>query len=120
MVVADLQCVTWMLRISLDKAIHLLVLKLLATLPTLADVDSALVPACFDIFTSCVAVVYGKMVVTQESEGLAATSVPCCLRTLSNLTIMGPGSSVFRTSGTLGPSHSRPTLRTPRLTPISA
>ena len=52
MAVADLQCVTWVLQISLDKTIHLLALKLLATITTLADLDPALVPACFDILTA--------------------------------------------------------------------
>jgi len=94
-VVLDLQCVTWMLQISLDKTIHLLALKLLATITTLADLDPALVPACFDILTSCVAVPDGKVVVTQGLEELAAASALCCLRTLAHLAAADPESSVF-------------------------
>ena len=94
--VVDLQCVTWVLQISLDKTIHLLALKLLATITTLANLDPALVPACFNILTACVAVPNGKVVVAQGSEELAAASALCCLRTLAHLGAADPESSVFR------------------------
>ena len=90
----DVRCVTWMLQISLDKAIHLLALKLLTAM-TLTDPDPVLVPACFDILTSRVAVVGGKLAVTQGSEELAAASVLCCFRTLAHLTTTDPESSIL-------------------------
>jgi len=93
--VLDLQCISWMLRTSLDKAVHLSALKLLATIATLANVKPSLVSACFDVLTSCVAVVGDKVVVTQGSEELAEASALCCLRALPHLAIMDPRLSVL-------------------------
>ena len=93
---SDLQCVSWMLRTSLEKSIHLLALKLLAMMTTLANLHPALVPACFDILVGCVSTVGGKVVVLQGSEELAGVSALCCLRTLAHLTTIDPASSVFK------------------------
>jgi len=92
----DLQCISWMLQASLDKAIHLLTLKVLATMTTLADFDPALVSACFDIFTACVSITGDGVAILQGSEELATVSALCCLRTLSHLTTVDPTSSVFK------------------------
>ena len=92
----DLQCITWVLQTSLDKSIHLLTLKLLSTMTTLADFNPALVSACFDILAGCVPTVGGKMVVAQGSEELAEVSALCCLRMLPHLTTMDPTSSAFK------------------------
>ena len=92
----DLQCITWMLQTSLDKAIHLLALKLLATMTTLADSNPALVSACFDIHASCVSIVGGKAVITQGSEELAEVSALYCFRTLSRLATRDPTLSHLR------------------------
>jgi len=94
-VALDLQCVSWILQTSLDKAVHLLTLKSLAAMTTLADFDPAIVSACFDILAGCVAVVGGKAAITQGSEELAATSAACCLRVFSHLTTTNPTSSVL-------------------------
>jgi len=95
----DLQCISWILQTSLDKALRLLTLKVLAATTTLADFNPTLVSACFDILTSCVVVVGGKTVITQGSEELAALSAICCLRTFSHLATMDPTSSVLRDVG---------------------
>ena len=91
----DLQCISWMLQTSLDKTIHLLTLRLLTTMTTLAHFHPALVSACFDILAGCVSIVGGKVVVLQGSEEFTALSALCSLRTLSHLTTMGPTSSTF-------------------------
>ena len=91
----DLRCISWMVQTSLDKTVRLSTLKLLATVTTMGNFDPALVSVCFDIFTGCVSIINGKVVVLQESEELAALSVLCCLRALSHPTTMGPASGVF-------------------------
>ena len=91
----DLRCIFWMVQTSLDKTIRLSTLRLLATMPTLASFDPALVSACFDILAGCVSIIDGIAVIPQESEELVALSVLCCLRTLSHLTTMGPASGAF-------------------------
>ena len=96
MVALDLQCITWMLQTSFDKAIHLLALRLLATMTTLVEFNPSLVPACFGILAGCVAVVGSKAVITQGSEELAAVSSLHCLRILSHLTTLDPTSSILR------------------------
>lgn len=88
-VILDMQCISWVLRASMDKMVHLSALRLLATMTTLVDFNPTLISACFDILIGCVVAVDDKAVVTQESEELAAVSAGCCLRTLShtNLTL---------------------------------
>ena len=83
----DLQCVSWMLRTSLDKTIHLLTLRLLATTTTLASFDPVLVSACLDILAGCMPIVDGEVVILQGLEEVAALSALCCLRTLSLATV---------------------------------
>ena len=94
--VLDLECITWVLQTSLDKAIHLLTLKSLMAVTTLANSNPTLVSACFSILVSCVTVVGGDVVVTKGSEELVVVSALCCLRTLSHLTTIDPESSVLR------------------------
>ena len=92
----DLQCISWMLQMSLDKSIHLLTLRLLATITTLADFNPTLISACFDILAGCVSIVGGRVAILQGSEELAVASALCFLRTLSYLTTMDPASSIFK------------------------
>jgi len=94
--VLDLKCISWVLQTSLDKAVHLSTLKLLAEMTALADFNPDFVSACFDILAGCVAVVNGKAVITQESEELAKVSAQCCLRSLSRLATMDPKLSALR------------------------
>jgi len=95
----DLPCISWILQTSLDKALRLPTLKTLAAMTTLADFDPALVSACFEVLTSCVADVDGEPVITRGSEELAAVSAKCCLHTFSHLRTMDPTSSVLRDVG---------------------
>ena len=92
----DLQCISWMLQTSLDKGVHLLTLKLLATVMTQVHFKPALISACFGILAGYMSIVGGKAVITQGSDELAAAAALCCLRTLSHLTTMDPTSSVFK------------------------
>ena len=88
--VLDLRCIVWMLRVSMDKAVHLSALKLLATMTTIVDFSPSLVSACFDVLIGCVVVDGDNAIVTQESEELAAVSAHCCLRTLSHVAATDP------------------------------
>jgi len=95
-VTLDLQCISWILRTSLDKAVHLATLKSLAAMNTLTDFNPALVSPCFDILAGCVTVVGSKVVITRGLEELAAVSDLCCLRTISHLAAMDPTSSILK------------------------
>ena len=95
-VILDVHCVTWVLQESLDKYIHLLALKLLATITTLGSFNPTLVSTCFDILMGSVVVIGDKVVVAQDSEELVAASALCCLHTLSHLATMDPASSILK------------------------
>ena len=94
----DVRCVSWMLQTSLDKKVHLSAMKYLATMITLADFDPALVSGCFDVFVGCIKVNVSnnKVAVVQGLETLAAVSAMCFLRTLHQLSVADPGSSVLK------------------------
>ena len=92
----DLQCISWTLNISLDKAIHLSTLESLATMETLANFDPTLVKDCFNILMGCVGVFDGTVMVTQGSEQLATVSAVCLLHTFSHLSVVNPTSCVLR------------------------
>ena len=91
----DLQCISWILKTSLNKAVHLSTLESLATMAVLARFDPTLVTDCLDILIGCVKVVDGSVVVTQESEQLATASAMCLLRTFSHLSVTDPKSSAL-------------------------
>jgi len=93
--VLHLQCVSWLLQTSLDKAVHLSTLESLATVVELDDFDPTLVTDCLDIFTGCVKVVDSAVVISQGLEELAKASATCLLRTFSHLSVMDPMSSVL-------------------------
>ena len=82
MVALDLQCITWILRTPFDKAIHLLALRFLTTMTTLANFKPTLVLACFGIVAGCMAVVGSKAVIARGSEELVAMPAFHCLRIL--------------------------------------
>ena len=86
----DIQCASWTLQTSLDKAVHLSTLESFATIVSLDDIDPTLVENCFNIFVGCVKVVNGTVVVPQGSERLATASAICLLHTLSYLLVMDP------------------------------
>ena len=92
----DLHCILWTLRTLLDKNIHLLTLRFLATVTMQASFDPAIVSICLDILAGCVSIVGGNVVILQGSEELATLSALCCLRTLSHLTAADLASSAFK------------------------
>jgi len=91
----DLQCISWMLRTSLDKAVHLSALEALATMMPLADFDPTLVTDCFNVFIGCVKVENRTVVITQGLEQLATASAVCVLRTFSHLSVADPMAGVL-------------------------
>ena len=95
MAALDQRCILWMLQTSLDKTVHLHTLRSLATVTTLADLDPALISACFDILVGCVSIVGNKVAILQGSEELTAVSTLCCLRTLPHLMTADPASNIF-------------------------
>jgi len=92
----DLQCISWILRTSLDKTILLLTLRLLETMIMPTSFDSDLVSACLDILAGCVSNASSKVVILQGSEELAELSALCCLSMLSHITTVDPASSAFK------------------------
>ena len=92
----DLQCISWMLQTSSDKTTHLLTLRLLATMTTLATFHPTLISSCLDILAGGMSIVGGKAVILQGSEEVVAASALCCLHALSHLTAVDPASSVFK------------------------
>jgi len=96
MALQDLQCISWTLNISLDKAVHLSTLESLATMETLADFDPTLVQDCFNILIGCVGVIDSNVVITQGSQELATVSAVCLLNTFSHLSVVNPASGVLQ------------------------
>ena len=94
--VLDSQCITWVLQTSLHKSIRPVTPNLLATMVTLADFNTALVPACFDIPAGCVQFVGGELAVVQGSEELVEVSALCYPRTFPYLATMDPTSIVIK------------------------
>jgi len=92
-VALDLQCISWMVQTSSDKAVHLSTLKHLATMTTLAGFTPTLVADCFNVFIDCVNVNNHKVVIIQGLEQLAAVSATCFLRTFHHLSVADPTSS---------------------------
>jgi len=93
----DLQCILWMLRTSLDKAVHLSTLKHLEPLmSTPTDFDPAFVTYCFDVFIGCINVSGRAVVVVQGLEPLATVSALCFFHTISQLSTVDPASSVLK------------------------
>jgi len=91
----DLQCISWMLQISLDKAVHLSTLKYLVTMRAQVDFDPTPVADCFNIFISCIDLSGCKVVIMQGLEQLATVSVMCLLHFLQHLSIVDPALGVL-------------------------
>jgi hypothetical protein len=91
----DSQCISWILRTSLEKGIRLSTLKFLATTPTLADFSPALLSDCFDIFIDCIKVNGHNAMVVQGMERLAEASAACFFAVYSHLSIVDPISSIL-------------------------
>ena len=94
-VILTLECISWILQTSLDKAIHLTTLEYLISLQELVRFDPILVFDCFNMFTRCINVGNGKVVVTQGSEQLAKVSAKAFFRTFHHLATNDPTSSAL-------------------------
>ena len=94
----ELRCILWMLRTSLDKAVHLSILEYLATMVTLADFDPALVMDCFNAFLGCVKVDVEnhEVAITQGLERLANVSALTFFNTVSHLLVIDPTSRILK------------------------
>ena len=105
----DVQCISWMLQTSLDKAVHLSTMKHLATMMTLADFDPALVSGCFNVFIDCIKVDVSnhRVAIVQGLEQLAAVSAMCFLRTFHQLSVADPGSGSQEVLGDSCPGFQR-------------
>ena len=86
----DLRCVSWMLRTSSDKVVHLSTLEHLATMTMLANSDPTIVVDCFNVFVSCFKVNDHKVVVMKGMERLAAVSTLCFFNTVSHFYVLDP------------------------------
>ena len=97
MIALDLRCISWMVRTSSDKVVHLITLKHLAAVVPLADFAPTLVTDCFDVFVSCTTggVKNHRVVIVQGSEELATVSALCFFKTVSHLLVTDPTSSVL-------------------------
>jgi len=91
----DLQCISWVLRKSLDKDVRLSTLESLASVMPLGGFDPTLVADCFNIFIGCVKAVNRTVVIIPGRGELAAASAMCLFRTFLHLSV------VDRTSGVL-------------------
>jgi hypothetical protein len=91
-IMLDLQCICWILRTSLDKAVHLSAFKHLTSMPDLAYFQSTLVAASFNIFIECISTGNNKVVIIQGLDELATASAEGFLRTLHHLATTDPTS----------------------------
>ena len=91
----DIRCISWTLQTSLDKPIHLLALRYLATVVELTIVDPILVADCFSVFISCISTSNYEVVVRQGLEQLAPVSARCFFRTFHHLLATDPTSNIL-------------------------
>ena len=90
-----LRCVSWMLQMSLDKAVRLSAMKYLATMTTLVEFNPIIVADCFNVFISCINIRNYEAVIMHGSEQLATVSAMCFLRTFYHLSVADPTSGVL-------------------------
>ena len=94
-ILLDLQCISWVLRKSLDRDVHLSTLKSLVTAMPLAGFDPTLVAHCFNVFIGCMKVINRTVVITPGMEELGGISAMCLLRTFLHISVVDPGSYVL-------------------------
>ena len=95
--VLDLRCISWMVRTSSDKAVHLAALKHLVAVVPLANFSPTLAADCFDVFISCTmgGVKNRRVVIVQGLEELAMVAALCFFNTVSHLLVTDPTSSIL-------------------------
>jgi hypothetical protein len=92
----DLECLSWIIRTSLDEAIRLSALKYLMSIPKLDHLDPTLVADCFYIFLGCVNFGKHKATIRQGLEQLARVSAGCFFRTFHHLSTTHPTSNALK------------------------
>ena len=95
MIKLDLRCISWILQASLDKVVLLSTFKLLTSMPEPSYFDPTLIMDCFSVFTECINIRNGRVVITQGFEDLVMVSVNAFYRTLHHLAITDPTSNAL-------------------------
>jgi len=95
----DLQCISWILNTSLDKAHHLSALESLATMALPAELDPIIFTNCFHVFIDCVRITNQTVVITPGLEQLAATSITCLLGSSLYILQVDPEPAILRDVG---------------------
>ena len=91
----DLQCISWILQTSLDKAIRTSAFRHLTSIPHLAYFNPTLIVDCFNVFIGCIHISNGKVVIIQGLGQLATVSANAFFRTLHHVEIMDPTSTTL-------------------------
>jgi hypothetical protein len=94
-IMLDLRCISWILQTSLDKLDHLSAFNHLCSMPELGSFDPLLVVDCYNAFTGCIIVSNMKLVIMGGLEQHATMAARVLCRTLCQLTVMDPTSSVL-------------------------
>jgi hypothetical protein len=94
-IVSDLRCISWILRTSLDRAVHLSTFRRLVSMPELSRLDPILVIDCFGVFIGCISISDGKVAIMQGLEQLAMVSAGGFFRTFHHLIVMDPTSNIL-------------------------
>ena len=93
--VLDLDCISWVLKTSLDRAVHLSTLDYLATVTGLAECDPYLVLGCLNVLISCVEVTTTHVAIVPGLEQIAKLAAAGFFHTFSHLSFTGPTSGGF-------------------------
>ena len=103
------RCISWTLKTSLDKVVHLSALEYLMSMQELAEFDSTLVIDCFNTFIGCISVSDQRVAIKKGLDQLATVSAGCFGLTFHRLSILDPTSSVLadlrRRYSKILPSH---------------
>ena len=95
-ILLDLRCISWILRTSLDKALHLLAFKHLTSIPDLAHFHPTIVADCFNTFVGCISITNSKVVMKEPGlEPLATEAANGFYSTLHHITTMDPSSGTL-------------------------
>jgi len=93
----DFQCISWMLRTSLDRGTNQLTLKFLASVLVSPGFETVIITDCFNMLAGCVSISDGnRVVVLRGLEQLAEMAAACLLGSLSHSLIVDPKSSILK------------------------
>ena len=91
----DLRCISWTLRTSLDKPVHLTALNHLGSFTELTGFDPGIITDCFNVFVGCISFNNHKVEIMEGLEQLATVSLGCFFRTFHHLSVIDPNSGVL-------------------------